>query len=108
MSLPNLASTVLSFAQTITKRTVTQIVVNHKPVKSYVNSDFLATVTTPKTEDLQQVEIDTSLKYKNIHTVAEIKMDDLFIHKGTNYKIIVLADREDYGYYKALGEEIQL
>ena len=108
MGLPNLSKTVLRFAQTITKRVTIQTVVNHLPVKTYIDGDFLATVTTPKTEDLQQTEIDTKLKYKNIHSVDEIKIDDLFIHKGTTYKAIVLADREDYGYYKALGEEIQL
>jgi len=105
--LPNLSSTILRFAQTIIKRTVTQTVVNHLPQKSFVDTNFLATVTTPKSEDLQNVQIDTALKYKNIHSVDSIVIDDLFVHKGTEYKIIVLADREDYGYFKALGEEVQ-
>lgn len=108
MGLPNLANTVLRFAQTITKRVPTQTVVNHEAVTTYIDGDFLATITTPKTEDLAQAEIDTSLKYKNIHSVDEIKIGDLFIHRVTTYKAIVLGDREDYGYFKALGEEIQL
>lgn len=108
MSLPNLANTVLSFAQTITKRTVTQTVVNHVPQKTYSDSDFLATVTTPKPEDLENVEIDTKLKYKLLHSKEAIAIDDLFVHKGTNYKAIDLSDREDYGYFRSLVEEVQL
>ena len=108
MILPNLANTVLRFAQTITKRAFTQTVVNHEPTESYIDGDFLATVTTPTPEDLQQVEIDTSLKYKLIHSADEIKINDLVVHKGTTYRIITLSDREDYGYYRTVGEEVQL
>lgn len=108
MTLPNLANTVLRFAQTITKRVVTQTIVNHEPTESYIDSDFLATVTTPTPEDLQQVEIDTSLKYKLIHSVDVIKINDLVVYKGTTYRIIALSDREDYGYYRAISEEVQL
>jgi len=107
MSLPNLSKTVLRFAQTIIKRTVTQTVVDHLPVKSFVDTPFKATVTTPQSEDLENIEIDTSLKYKTFHSVEEIKIDDIAVHKNTEYKIINLSDREDYGYFKSLGEEIQ-
>ena len=107
MSLPNMASTVLSFAQTITKRTITQTVVDFEPVKPPVDTPFMATITTPKSEDLQQFEIDTSLKYKLCHSVDAITIDDRFIHKGTVYKVIGESDRDDYGYYRVLGEEVQ-
>lgn len=106
--LPDMSDTVLSFAQTITKRTVTQQVINHQTVKTYVDdNDFQATITTPQSEDLQQVNINTALKYKLSHSVKSIDIDDIFVHRNVEYKVIKLGDREDYGYFRALGEEIQ-
>lgn len=104
---PNMSNTVLSFSQLITKREVTQSVVNHRTVKTFVDTPFQATITTPKPEDLQQVEINTALKYKLCHSVDPIKVDDRFVHKTIEYKVIGLSDREDYGYYRAIGEEVQ-
>ncbi len=107
MSQPNMSSTVLKFAQTIVKRTVTQTVVNFTPTKTYVDTPFKATITTPQSDDLVQVNITTSLSYKLCHSVEEIKKDDLFVHRNTNYKVIKLYAREDYGYFRCLGEEVQ-
>ena len=104
---PNMASTILSFAQLIIKRTITQTVVDHEPVKSEVDTPFMSTITTPKPEDLQQFEIDTSLKYKLSHSVDAIVIDDRFVHKNTVYKVIGESDRDDYGFYRVLGEEVQ-
>lgn len=105
--LPNMSNTVLNFAQVITKRVVTQQVINHRTVKTYDDIPFKATITTPQPEDLQQVEINTALKYKLSHSIKDINIDDIFIHRGVEYKVIQLSKRDDYGYYRALGEEIQ-
>ena len=107
MSLPNMASTVLSFSQTIIKRTTTQTVIDFEPVDSFVDTPFLATITTPTSEDLAQAETDTKLRYKNIHSIESIVMDDLFVHRSIEYKIIKLNELEDYGYFSGLGEEVQ-
>ena len=107
MSLPNMSNTVLRFSQIIIKRTITQTVVNHEPIKTAVDTPFKATITTPKPEDLAQVEVDTSLKYKLCHSVEAIGIDDIFVHKNTEYKVIGESDRDDYGYYRVLGEEVQ-
>ena len=104
---PNLAKTVLRFAQNITKRTVTQTVVNHIPQKTKVDTTIKATITTPQPEDLQNIEIDTSLKYKLCHSVDQLTIDDRFVHKNIEYKVIAEQDREDYGYYRVVGEEVQ-
>lgn len=106
-SQPDMSSTVLSFAQIIVKKVVTQSVINHRTVKAYVESPFESTVTTPKTQDLLQIEVNTALKYKLSHSVDSIKIDDIFVHKLTEYKVISLSDRDDYGYYRAIGEEVQ-
>lgn len=105
--LPNLSNTVRRFRQTITKRTVTQTIVNYEPVNTYTDTQIEATVTTPKEEELNQMNIDASLKYKTIHTTEELKMNDTIIHKGTEYKIIKAQDRQDYGYTRAIAEEVQ-
>lgn len=107
MNVPNMSSTVLSFSQTIIKRTITQTIVNHVPVKTPVDTPFVATVTTPKEKDLVQVEVDTALSYKNFHSVETIKIDDIFVHRNIEYRVIKLHEREDYGYFSGLGEEVQ-
>jgi len=107
--LPNLANTVLRFAQSITIRVATQTVINYAPSVTYADSTIKATVTTPTSEDLTSLEIDTSLKYKTIHTTyTTLKIGDLFVHQNITYKIIVFTNNQDYGYTEALGEEVQL
>lgn len=105
--LPNLSSTVLSFAQPITRRITTQTVVNHKPSIAKEDDTIQATITTPKPEDLQNIEVDTSLKYQVCHSVDEMKIDYRFIYKQVEYKVISINDRDDYGYYRSVGEEVQ-
>lgn len=108
MGLPNLSKTVLRFAQTVTKRTPVQSVVNHLPVKTYADTSIKATITTPTSTDMISVEVDTSLSYKLIHSVESIKIDDIIVHQSTSYRIISLSNRVDYGYFRAIGEEVQL
>lgn len=105
--LPNLSSIVLRFAQDITKRSVTQTVVNHIPQETKIDTIIKATITTPQPEDLQNIEIDTSLKYKLAHSVDEITINDRFVHQNIEYKVISESNRSDYGYYRVLGEEVQ-
>jgi glucose-6-phosphate-specific signal transduction histidine kinase len=107
MSLPNLSNTVLRFAQNTTKRAVTQTVVNHVPQLTKVDTTIKATITTPQPEDLQNIEVDTSLKYKLCHSVDELTINDRFIHNSIEYKVIAESNRSDYGYYRVVGEEVQ-
>jgi hypothetical protein len=105
--IPNLNKTVLRFAQPITKRETIQTVVNHLPQILKIDTLIRATITTPKPEDLENIEVDTSLRYKLCHSVDSLKINDRFVHKDTEYKVIAEQDRGDYGYYRVVGEEVQ-
>lgn len=106
--LSNMSETVLSFSQPVTLRRGTQTVVNRKPVIAYVDEPIKATVLTPSEKDLSGLEVKTKLEYKSFHTVVSIAMGDIIVHNGTSFQIVDLWDRQDYGYSKAVGEEIQL
>lgn len=108
MGRPNLSHVVLKDAETITLQSMVQTVVNHRPVNTPTPKDIKARVSTPTSEDLKQLEVDTSLKYQLIHCVEPVKVNDRFTYNGVTYKIISSNDRSNYGFYRAVGEEIKV
>lgn len=103
--LPNMASTVLFFAQRVKKVEVLQNVINYLPKKQYVKSDTLGTITTPKDDELVGIDLNSNLKYKLLHTTFDFKIGDYFIYKNIYFKVIKIKDRRDYAFFRCLGEE---
>lgn len=107
--IPNMSNTILRFARTITKRDVSQVNVDGEAQDIFIDGDIKATITTPKPEELQQLEVNSKLKYKVCHSVDEITINDRFITSDNplEYKVIAEQERDLYGYYRVVGEEVQ-
>ncbi|QEO57564.1 hypothetical protein [Francisella marina] len=101
-----MANTVLSFAQNVDLLKVTQVMTRGRPGETTVSSIIKATVTTPKPEQLQALDIDYSLQYITLHTTANnVTTQDKIGYKGKIYRVIDSQDYSDYGYMKLLCVE---
>lgn len=107
MSLPDMSDVVNSFAQSVTLKTGTQAVVNHKVVPSYVSTTIRATIQTADTNKLNLDVTDYDKRYITVHSTTSMKINDIVIYKTQDYLIIRMRDNADYGFYKAIAEEIK-
>lgn len=105
--LPNLNRTVLRFAQPITLKTITQLVVNHRPVNTSIDSTIKAMIVPAIAETLKSLAIDESLAYFSMFTIANIKPSDFIVYKTKTYKVVQDKDYSDYGYSEYIIEEVK-
>lgn len=105
--LPNLNRTVLRFAQNVTLKTITQTVVNHRPVNTATDSTIKATIIPASAEALKSLTIDESLAYFTMYAVVAIKPADRIVYKTKTYKVVQDKDYSDYGYSEYIIEEVK-
>lgn len=105
--LPNLNRIVLRFAQSVTLKTITQSVVNHRPVNTSVDSTIKATLVPAASEALKSLTIDESLAYFTMYAVVSVKPNDRIVYKTKTYKVVQDKDYSDYGYNEYVIEEVK-
>lgn len=105
--LPNLNRTVLRFAQNVTLKTITQSVVNHRPVETSIDSTIKATIIPSESDTLQSLTIDESLSYFTMFTTVNLANNDRIVYKNKTYKVVKEKDYSDYGYTEYVIEEVK-
>lgn len=105
--LPNLNRTVLRFAQSITLKTITQSVINHRPVNTETDKAIKATIFPSTPETLKTLTIDESLSYFTMFAVDTISPNDRIVYKAKTYRVIQDKDFSDYGYSEYVIEEVK-
>lgn len=105
--LPNLSRTVVRSSQSVTLKTITQTVVNHRPVNTSVDAVIKATIIPATSETLKSLTVDSSLSYFSVFTSSNIKPSDRIVYKTKTYKVIQDKDFSDYGYNEYIIEEVK-
>lgn len=105
--LPNLENTVTTFSQSLTFKEITQTVVNYKPVISEVTVIKWGVIFPSIKEDLQALTVDKSISYYTVLTILDININDRLSYKGKEFKQVSKEDFSDYGYYRAIYEELK-
>ena len=105
--LPNMSNTVLEFSQTLEFKEVTQTVVNYKPVNTETIVNKEGAIFPSTKEDLKALIIDTSLAYYTVLTVEDININDKLSYKSKLFKQVNKENYSDYGFYRAIYEEIK-
>lgn len=105
--LPDMSGVLDRFLQNVTIGTVTQTVVNHRPVDTHVDLATQAVVQPANKEKLNPDIVDWSLIYKQVHSKVEIKIGDFLTVSGKKYKAVELGDYNEYGYYETIFEEVK-
>lgn len=105
--LPDVSGAIDAWAQTIELQTITQTIVNYRPVNTPVKTYPLAVVQPAQKEKLNPAIVDYSLRYVTIHSKVQIKIGDFIVFDSIKYKIVDGGNFLDYGYSEVIGEEVK-
>ena len=105
--LPDMSDALADWERSVLHGTVTQSVVDHRVVKTYVDSTIKAVVQPADKERLNIDVVDWSKKYILLHTKVALGMGDKISVDNATYAIISASDYSKYGYYESVGEEIK-
>ena len=106
MPLPNMSSTLTRFERPVTLHTVTQTIVNYRPVNNEVDTIRRAVVQPANKKKLNPDIVDWSLDYKTMHSKFAVSVNSRVTVDGVKYKIIETGNYAAYGYYESVLEEI--
>lgn len=105
--LPNMSRTIKRFAEPYTLKSVTQAVVNFRPVDSSTTSTIKAVVQSASPTLLNVLDVDTSLRYYQVHTCDNALENDIIVINGGDYRLIKGRDYSQYGFVEFVAEEIK-
>ena len=105
--LPQMGKVLKRFQQPVTIKTVTQTIVDFRPVENETSLTTQAVVQPAQKKKLNPAIVDWSLKYLQVHSKDPVKIGDFFTHSGTDYKAVELGDYSNYEYYETIFEEIK-
>lgn len=105
--LPQMGKVLQRFLQPVTIRTVSQEIVDFRPVETEVSLITKAVVQPAQKEKLNPAIIDWSLRYLQVHSTDQMKIGDFITHSGTGYKAVELGDYNDYEYFETIFEEVK-
>ncbi len=105
--LPNMSRVLIRLERPVELITVTQTIVDFKPVDVETSVSTKAVVQPAQKENLNPEIIDWSLIYKQVHSKLLVKLGDLMTVDGVKYKAVELGDYNAYGYYETIFEEVK-
>lgn len=105
--LPDMSDVLDEFLQPVSLSTVTQSIVDHRPVDTESVAAIMAVVQPANREKLNPAIVDWSLDYLQVHTKVSVKIGDFLTHSGLKYKAVELGNYSDYGYYETIFEQVK-
>lgn len=105
--LPDMSPALKRFEQTILLSTVTQTIVNFRPVEAEVVTEIQAVVQPAQKEKLNPSIVDWSLRYMLVHSSSAIKVGDFITHDSTKYKGVDYGPYLNYGFNSLVFEEVK-
>lgn len=90
-----------------TSKRVIQTVVNHRPTETITTSLIKAVVQSASPTLLSVLDVDTSLRYYQVHTCDTVTDGDIIVINGADYRLTKGRDFTAYGYSEFVAEEIK-
>ena len=108
MLLPNMYQNIKLFSQRLQIYNATQEVIDFEPVQSFRMQSIVCTVQKADPDKLQIDNVDLHLNYIEVHADIRsvLKINDECFYNGRDYKLIIKYHDQDYGYFRAIFEEI--
>lgn len=105
--LPDMSGALMAWAVPVTLRTKTITTVDFE--ETVVNTDLPidAVVQPADKEKLNAVQIDWSLQYLQVHSMAEISVGQYIVSGGKEYKVVTAGDYAAYGFSDVTAEEVK-
>jgi len=108
MTLPNLSGAIIGFEQNIEFFNISKITVDGQTTPTPIDQATIrASVQVARPQDIQVDQVDESLKYIQVHARTLIEIYSFLTYKSINYKLISSGDWSDYGYFRAIGEQVK-
>lgn len=104
---PNMSNIVLRCSKPYTAKKVTQGVINHRPIENVIGGQIKAVVQSASPTLLNVLDVNTELRYYQVHTCDTVTDGDIIVIKGADYRLIKGRDFTDYGYSEFIAEEIK-
>ena len=95
------------FQQPVTIETVTQEIVDFRPVETTTRTVTQAVVQPAQKEKLNPAIVDWSLSYLQVHSIDPVKIGDIITHSSVDYRAVELGNYNNYEYYETIFEEIK-
>lgn len=105
--LPNMSRTIKRFGTPYTLKSITQEIVNFRPVEDKTESTIRAVVQSASPTLLNVLDVDTSLRYYQVHTCDNALENDVIVINGGDYRLIKGRDHSQYGFVEFVAEEIK-
>ena len=105
--LPNLSNTIKRFSQPIKLIRVVKMIENHRPIETETITDIKAVIQPANTNKLNKDKLDYNLRYLQVHSLEEIKLNDMIEYKNVRYRAIENSNYLDYGYFEVIMEEVK-
>ena len=105
--LPKMGRVLKRFERDVVLSTVTQTVVNFRPVDQETTTSIRAVLQPAQKEKLNPEIVDWSLVYKTMHTRGTVKIGDYVTEGSFKWKVVELGDYEKYGYHEAILEQVK-
>lgn len=98
------------YAQELTIFNAEQVIEDYEPVENLTEETIVCTVQRADPEKLQIGNTDIHLNYIEVHADinSNLKINDQCIYHGVQYKLIYQYPDQDYGYARAIFEEIKI
>jgi len=104
---PNMSNVVMRCSISYTAKSITQAVVNHRPTEVITTSSIKAVVQSASQTLLSVLDVDTSLRYYQVHTCDTVTDGDIIVINGADYRLTKGRDFTAYGYSEFVAEEIK-
>lgn len=105
--LPDVSSALSGWATPHTVIAVTVETVDFVPAETLAPRTVDLMAQPADKEKLNYDQLDWSLDYVTIHSLATIELGERITHNGTEYKIVSRGNWAAFGYWETLGEEIK-
>ena len=103
----NMSGVVKRFSKPYTAKRITQAVVNHRPTEQITEVAIKAVVQSASPTLLNVLDVDTSLRYYQVHTCDSVADGDIIVISAAEYRLTKGRDFTDYGYREFIAEEIK-
>lgn len=106
--LPDMSDVLEEWSQPVILKTiVTTVDDNFDEVIVVTPETIRGVVQVAKSKDLNPDQTDWALRYITVHSKSMMTTDQYIEFQGTDYKIIQMKPWGQYGYYKAICEEVK-
>lgn len=107
MGLPDVSAALSMWSQSVSLKTAVTTTVDFEIETVITSKTIKAVVQVADKTKLNPDMVDWSLRYVLAHSTSSMSIGQYIEYGGINYKVVDLGNYDDYGYYRAVGEQVK-